>query len=538
VLGGGKTTLAPALPLVRSARGPLPTLGEEEAAPATATLRPPGAVPPPPRGLPVPLALIEPASSTIETPPPVAESAVADSAVTEGTKAKSAAAQSAVADSALGPQAERALDSTFDVIASPSQRAAQQALIEQSKMPVAERPAVPAPGLYIADEPLEPRPPLPSSSGTHHAMLAQMKWIVLSLGGATLLLAAALFVLLWRRPEALSPSAVSPLPSSSGREAMQPGCRLILPPLRISSKIERSVPIHASALGSGKIALAIATTPITAQAWTYDPITGGVTPEKSAAAGSGEISSVKVESDQLVVDRSASDFAFPRALAPGLTLGVGAEGLLRRAADGGTGVVWSFPAGAKLTPPRAAATSDGYFVALRAFGPEGKIMAGWLTSAGAPRTKLEPIAETPTTLGTPNVSASASEAFAVFAARSDKSSPFRVYAARARQGEPPGPARAVELPAAGGGAIAPALLPADNGRFVLQWTDGRVGEYAVRASLLDRELRPIGQPLRVSPQGANAGQGTLVSAGPAIASFFIQTTAGFDELWGATFECR
>jgi hypothetical protein len=72
----------------------------------------------------------------------------------------------------------------------------------------------------------------------------------------------------------------------------------------------------------------------------------------------------------------------------------------------------------------------------------------------------------------------------------------------------------------------------------VQWTDGNVGSYQVHARLFDAALDPLGEPLLVSAKGANAGQGTVVASASAIVSFFIQTTAGHDELWGATLSCH
>ena len=56
--------------------------------------------------------------------------------------------------------------------------------------------------------------------------------------------------------------------------------------------------------------------------------------------------------------------------------------------------------------------------------------------------------------------------------------------------------------------------------------------------MFDSELKPLGEPLLVSAKGANAGQGTLVSTNKATVSFFIQTTAGHDELWGVALSCH
>ena len=69
------------------------------------------------------------------------------------------------------PAVESSLESTLDMAGSASKKATQAALVEQTRLseggsgkgPAPLPPtAVPAPGLFIADEPLEPRPKLPS----------------------------------------------------------------------------------------------------------------------------------------------------------------------------------------------------------------------------------------------------------------------------------------------------------------------------------------------------------------------------------------
>ena len=165
-------------------------------------------------------------------------------------------------------------------------------------------------------------------------------------------------------------------------------------------------------------------------------------------------------------------------------------------------------------------------------------MSGWLRADGSALGALSSLGGAPKTLGTPNVVLSDQEAILVFAARHTKSEPYRVHAARAALGQAPGAPRALDLPAEGGGAIAPSLAAFAGDRFLVQWTDGNVGHYRVHLRILDAKLEPASEPVLVSAKGANAGQGTIVVAGSAVVSFFIQTTAGHDELWGATLSCR
>jgi hypothetical protein len=348
-----------------------------------------------------------------------------------------------------------------------------------------------------------------------------------------LMLLGALVVLIFRRGEASSVKAAAPSASVVPAPA---GCHLAQVPSRISP-IERAVPISTLALGDGTIALGIADTKTSAAGWIYDAVAGETRRKLRAPEGSGDVTHV-TPTEPLVVDRASSDFAFGQTLSRGLALGVGPSGILRRGADGATGVVWPLATGVRVTPPRAASTKSGHFVAFRQGGAEGQLMSGWLRPDGTPLGAPASLGGAPKTLGTPNVVLTDKEAVMLFAARQDKNEPYRVHAARAELGRAPGPPRVLDLPAEGGGAIAPSLTPFSGERYLVQWTDGNVGQYQVHVRILDAKLDPVSEAVLVSAKGANAGQGTIVVAGDAVVSFFIQTTAGHDELWGATLTCR
>jgi hypothetical protein len=311
---------------------------------------------------------------------------------------------------------------------------------------------------------------------------------------------------------------------------------LVAPPSRISI-IERTVPISALVQADGNIALAIADTKTSATGFIYDPVVGEPKRKLDAPAGDGDVSHVSA-TEPLLIDRADPDFAFAQTLAPGLAIGIGPTGLLRRGGDGATGVIWPLDSGVRVTPPRSVSTAAGHFVALRQGGADGRIMTGWLRADGAASTAPSAIEGAPKSLGTPNVSLFGERALVLFSARADKSEPYRVYAALAAPGQPPSPVRALDLPATGGGALTPSLASLPGDRYLVQWTDGNVGQYQVHVRMLDARLQPVSEALLVSGKGANAGQGTIVSTGSAAVSFFIQTTAGHDELWGATLSCH
>jgi hypothetical protein len=547
------------------------TLGELEGLTATATLRPPGAVPPPPRALPMPTPSLDAAgldrASSLETPLPGGDAPFTPLAgdlppspktprpyVAPAPSFDSSTMVSARAQPPFQPKpaAETSLESTLDMSGSASKKATQAVLIEQTRisggssskepapatlpLPPTAAAAVPAPGLFIADEPLEPRPKLPSIVTKQRELLTRMRVVVLVLGGLLLMAAGALVVMAFRRSEASAMRAAATAPSASA--AALPACTLAAPPSRISA-IERAVPVSALPLDDGTIALGIADSKSTAAGWIYDPVSGEAKRklDAPAGAGAGDVSHVTA-AEPLRVDRTSPDFAFAQTVAPGLALGVGPAGLLRRGDDGATGVVWSLPAGVRVTPPRVVSSASGHFVAYRQGGADGQIMTGWLRPDGTAASDAASVDGAPKSLGTPNVALLGQQALVLFSARADKSEPYRVYVAVAAPGQRPSPLRALELPAEGSGAIAPSLATLSGERYLAQWTDGNVGQYQVHVRMLDSTLKPLGAALLVSGKGANAGQGTIVTTAKATVSFFIQTTAGHDELWGATLSCH
>jgi len=467
-------------------------------------------------------------------------------------------AVSAGAPPAAGSDASSALDSTLDADASASKKAAQAALIEQTRISDGSAPkpasavaapasavaapasavaapasAVPAPGLFIADEPMERRPTQQTLVTVKREVLTRMRAMMLVLGGLLLTAAATLLIVLLRRPDSSRTELAAP---SASAAPAPPACALAAPPSRISP-IERTVPISALPLADGSVALAIADTKTSAAGWVYDPARGEPRRKLEAPAGAGDVSYV-VATEPLVVDRSSPDFAFARSIAPGLELGVGAAGILRRGRDGATGVVWPLGAGVRVTAPRVATLADGHFVAFRQGGAEGQLMTGWLRPDGSAAGEVTAIDGLPKTLGTPNVAVLGAQALVLFSARQEKTEPYRVFAATAAPGHVAGNARALDLPSDGGGAIAPAISALPGDRYLLQWTDGTVGQYQVHVRIFDAKLEPLSAPLLVSAKGANAGQGTVLSTPQATVSFFIQTTAGNDELWGVALSCH
>lgn len=431
------------------------------------------------------------------------------------------------------------LDSTLDMASTASKKATQAALIEKTRISgeaesnIAATSAVPAPGLFIADEPLEPRPKQPSLVTAQREQIVRMRSAALVLGGLFMMAAGALVVMFFRRAET-NARLVAPPPASA--KADVPACTLQAPPSRISP-IERAVPLSAVPRADGSVALGFASSKLNADAFVYQPQSGEAKRQGESVTGSGDVSHVTA-GQPLAVDRSSPEFAFGQTLSPGLAFGVGPAGLLRRGNDGATGVVWPLATGVRVTPPRVASLGNGHFVTFRQGGAEGQIMTGWLRPDGSAASDATPLEGLPKSLGTPSAFVFGTNAVALFSARNDKAEPYQVYAASAAPGHHPQRATPLDLPSQGGGAIAPSLSALPGDRYLVQWTDGNVGQYQVHVRIFDAALKPLSQPLQVSPKGANAGQGNVFGSPQAAVSFFIQTTAGHDELWGVALSCH
>ncbi|HTQ05988.1 MAG TPA: hypothetical protein VMI54_19135, partial [Polyangiaceae bacterium] len=233
------------------------------------------------------------------------------------------------------------------------------------------------------------------------------------------------------------------------------------------------------------------------------------------------------------------DLASGRTLPDGTQLGFVGADLVRR--DGGkTTVLVAGAASDKTTEPRVAPSSAGTLVTFRRGGLSGQVLFTWIAPNGAASGSLTPVAAPSVKFsGTPDAAANASGGLLAFAGRSSDTADWRVQLASVPHGGKPSVVEFATPPGgSGGGNIAPAVASLGDDGWVLQWTEGAAGAYEVRLQPLNQKLEPIGEARLVSPKGANAGQGTLFATGSRVLSIFIQTTAGHDELWGATFECH
>jgi hypothetical protein len=364
-----------------------------------------------------------------------------------------------------------------------------------------------------------------------------------ALSGA--LLVAVIGLWLSHSRKGASPDA---LPSASAAAAPSPtqlaplGCKLLLPAARLAANIERTVPPYASKIATeGALALGIAASKTKGVGLRVDPNTLDVLPtfeEEGKDAVRGVVPLTRSGALAFFVDRDdrALHSAHTVDEIPPFTLGVSDAGFSRVVA-GSASVVWPLAADTKITEPRSAPLAGGYGVTFRRGGQSGAVLVGFVGNDGSKKSELAEIPEAPKFLGTPMIAGNTSGALVAFAGRDGAEAAWKLYVSQSKPGEAPGPARAL-IAGDGGSVISPTLAALPDDRWLVQWTEGISGQYHVHVQSFSAELSPIGHSVLVSPKGANAGQGSLATYPSGALSLFILTTAGHDELWGATLSCQ
>jgi hypothetical protein len=238
------------------------------------------------------------------------------------------------------------------------------------------------------------------------------------------------------------------------------------------------------------------------------------------------------------VDRSGTALHGARTVAPDLAIGIAGTDLVR-AKGGQTSVIFPLAAADKLTDPRVATSPAGHLVTFRRGGLSGRVLYGFLAPDGSPQGELSTL-EVPGVQmsGTPDAAIGAKGGLIAFAGRASADVPWRVQLAAVSRDAGP-VLKTFETPPGGegGGSIAPSVSRLGADGWILQWTEGTTGQYQVRLQRLSARLEAVGEPRLASPKGANAGQGAVVAVGNRVLSVFVQTTAGHDELWGASLKC-
>lgn len=539
-------------------RAPMATLGDEPGK-ERATLRPPGAIPPPPRQVPMPNFDLTPSRLRDELEAPTRRQNPAPST-----------AKDTVADP-RGPGPASALPSELrSAVVLPASLAPVE--IKAPKVAPLPKPTVPDLDETLGSTPFEvtaqdfvdlppPSTTLESSMAltgpdaktqppvrrrsSRPAKPASRFGVV----GAAVGVGLATFVvvkLVTRSREApkAAPAAARSAEAAPATTPAPLGCGIVQPAARLATSVHRPVaPLVTSAVEGTRASVGFASSETDANGLTVDLVTldaeqvfhqAGKKPVRFVVPMALDPKRFLVDRDDDKAPAARSFDAEPRfALGP-------SESNWVRTAKGATGVVWSGQAAEKTTDPHVASSATGHLVTFRRGGLSGKVMYGFLGPDGSARGELHTI-EAPELrlVGTPDAALSGNHFIVAFAARATPEEEWHIVLASGKTDGAAPVVRAFATPpgGAGGSSIAPSVSGLGDGGFVLQWTEGKTAEYQVRVQRLGADLEPSGEPTLVSPKGANAGQGAVFARSPRALALFVQTTAGHDELWGTSLEC-
>jgi hypothetical protein len=516
-------------------RPPLATLGDEPNEQRSTTLRPPGAIPPPPRAVPGPSFDLTPsrireeleAPTRRQNPPSFAKDTVTD----PKKPGLAGAVPSETGKAVVTGDLDATLGSTpFEVTA--------QDFVDLSPPSTTVESAMAAP----AD--MKTAPSARKRRSTPPAKKSGILGIVALATGVGL--ATFFIVKLLIRPKsevASTPLPAPPPEAPQATTAAPSGCGIVQPAARLSPRVHRPVtPLVTAAADATRASIGFAETETEAAGVTVDLVTldvarvfrqEGKTPVRFVVPRA-------LDAQRFIVDRDDGRNPVTRSfdVAPGFGIGTSDKDWVR-VAGGSSGVLWRDQATDKTTDPRVASSAEGHVVTFRRGGLSGQVMVGVLAPDGSAKGDLRTIEAPGVRLsGTPDAAVSGKTWLVAFAGRSTPEEPWRIVLARGTIGgeaavrpfaTPPG--------GAGGSSIAPSVSGLGDGGFVLQWTEGKTAEYQVRVQRLGPDLEPLGEAALVSPKGANAGQGVVFARAPRALSLFVQTTQGHDELWGTSLEC-
>lgn len=529
-------------------REPLPTLAEPSPAEGSDTLRPPGAVPPPPRGVPAPVLAPRSPRGTqdtladlgtpLTTPMPSFLRGGASSGAEPGRGALRAPAPPNLAG--LTSADATPLSGAPRPGHAPGSTAAPQAAPAAAPHVVAPSPAPLAVPSGPADPTLRRRlPSLPSPE-----KLRRQYWI----GGLLSAAAVAVTVGYGALDHGAPTAPAMSVPSSDGPAAAPPAraeCRVARPARRLAAQVTASVPVHANSVErESAIALGFAVEKNTAVGLLVQPSDGRVETRLSRVMNARIRGVVPLSSPselEFAVDTAEGELSSARTVAAErpFQLGLREQRLMRVFHDGTAEALWPVDADSITEPRVATVLGRGHLVTFRAGDQSGAVLVGWLHLNGARDSALQGVQAEARWRGVPVAAASDARNVVAFAAREHERAAWHLRLGSAPVPQLPATTARFEVPPGGpgGSAIAPSLSPLPDGGFIVQWTEGGTGHYQVRAQVLRSDLTPSGAPLTLSPAGANAGQGTIWVNGKRGVSVFLVSAGAQHELWGVDLEC-
>ena len=322
-------------------------------------------------------------------------------------------------------------------------------------------------------------------------------------------------------------------------------------PVRWAPTVLQSVPVDVAPTASGVVAAYArdsrepATVQVDFGAGTFD--------DKPAEKLQGDIVRVLAPRDGgklLVTTKDDAGPLAPYVFAPGASpfvIGLAGRGTpspsvaLADKPDGTPVTLWTVPA----------VEDDKGLEAARvlAYGPKshavvfrrsGNILGGYISEGRKPEGGLGVVAGSGGSIGKPSLGTNQREIAVIFADRAKADGAWEIRVGHAPLGQMPRETMVVPLPAGGpgGDAFAPDIAGTADGRWVIVWTEGKTGAYAVRAQTFGADFKPLGDPIAISPPAGNFGQAVVGAAGNYVTTMFLSKgTSGSYELWGAVLQC-
>jgi hypothetical protein len=482
-----------------------PTIVETTTAPATATLRPPGAVPPPPRAVPA-----------------------IEQIVTQPSKKLTPALAAPVAPTIQlmdsGPSSEQPTNPRASTGPLPS-------FYDDDEVELRARALRPSPGAT-------PTPPVAEAPGkaTSLGMVAIL--------GIAIFVAVGLVVvsIVIVKIRSTDPAASSSAGGADKPAALKP-CKLEKPARRIVSPIEAGVNPNWSAAAGAVFALGYAESDTVAVGIAIDPSTLQSKRVFDRKTSSKILGVVPITRGDLAfeVDLDQGDLNPRRTLdtKPPIRIGVAGDAFSRQEGDDTPTTIWPGSADRQATDPRVAVMpGGGYAVTLRRGGISGSVLVGLLDKDARRASDLLVVGSKPQ-VGTPNIAANDEGVLVAFAGRPSNDAYWKLQLAKAKTGEVPRSASSFGSPPGGPGGdeISPVAVGLKGGGWLLQWTEGPAGRRQVRLQTLGFDLVPVGDPMTVSPEQANAGQGVVMMREGKALSLFLVKQGKSHELWGASLIC-
>jgi hypothetical protein len=391
--------------------------------------------------------------------------------------------------------------------------------------------------------------------------------VVYALAAVTVVLAITVVFLLARGPsssptETSAESSAEAAPSTprvaAGRGESAPAppparkigktCTVVTAATRVAEWADPAItPIFTPVPGSTRVAVGLGQSDVYAVGITIDPRTLDRDQVFREFKKSKKLASVvpTTQGNHLRFDvtRSGGDLSNARAVDAVHLFKIGATsgGIARAVDDASPEVVWPLSSTDDVTVPRVAAIPGiGFAVTFRHGGKTGRVAVGWLDTKGRKKSDLADLRTDMNFAGTPAIATSSDSMLVTFAARGSQDAAWKIVLASAPRGETPKKVTPFSLPQGGpgGDAMSPSVAPLSGGKWLLQWTEGSTGNRVVRVAVLGKDLELAADPINLSPDGANAGQGVSFSTGDlATILYYVRNDKKSNELWGASIDC-